>query len=185
MNMIRCAMLWTAVGAVALAGLLLGGCDGGKSTRADEGYQVSSGPADKENLPLLLVQPFFAAHLPEHAREGLVSKFTTELFQACGAYRVLNHGDVSNFMKTAEDQTLLGSCLEGECLRHLSEKLDAKIIVQVNISLVGERTLIQASLVDGPAASILKRLSRELDTDQVEKVLDEMGPLARKVAAEL
>jgi len=68
---------------------------------------------------------------------------------------------------------------------HDNTQLNAKLIVQVMVSQVGERTLLQVNVVDGPAATILKRVSRELDTANVESVLDAMGPLAEKTAQEL
>ncbi|HSA22828.1 MAG TPA: hypothetical protein P5076_15340, partial [Myxococcota bacterium] len=72
-----------------------------------------------------------------------------------------------------------------DCLSQLSTQLNAKLIVQVMVSQVGERTLLQVNVVDGPAATIVKRVSRELDSANVEAVLDAMGPLAEKTAAEL
>jgi hypothetical protein len=185
MRVSRQVIVWTAVGAVAVAALLLSGCPEKSQVKQDEGYSTSAGNVDKSKLPLLVVQPFFAKHLSEDTCAGLMGRFTEVLDKQTAAYRVMSTSEIGAIMQNAESRTLFGTCMEGDCLSQISSQLNAKLIVQVVISPVGERTLLQVNVVDGPAATILKRVSRELDSSNVEAVLDEMRPLAGKTAQEL
>ncbi len=183
MDVTKRTIVWTAV--AALAALALAGCPEKGQVKADDSYATRTAPADKSGMPLLVVQPFFAKHLAEDTSAGLMGRFTAVLDNRAAGYRVMSTSEIGSIMQNAEQRSLLGSCMEGDCLSQIATQLNAQILVQVMISQVGERTLLQVNIVDGPAATILKRVSRDLDTNQVEAVLDAMGPLAAQAAQEL
>ena len=164
---------------IAVAGLS-SGCQGHA-----RGAAVGQGAAyEKATSGKLVVKALQAKDASKEAAAGIGVKLCTELAKLVRA-ELLCADELKNLFQHQEDLLTLGACEEQDCLTQLADRLHADFLVQGALDKVGGTWVLSLQLVDGKSGVIKSRLSREVSASDPEKLLDEVGPLARSLAEAL
>ena len=174
----RLVSAWVGL-CIAAAGLL-SGCQG----HAREAAAGPSAASEKAVSGKIVVKELQAKGASKEAAAGIGAKLCTELAKLVKA-ELLCADDLKSLFLHQEELITLGTCEESDCLTRLADRLQADFLIQGEIDKVGGTLVLSLQLVEGKSGVIKSRLSREVSASDPEKLLDEVGPLARSLAEAL